>query len=70
MPYAFHNPSWGTQNDLVGSIRAAAETGLPLGVILGGVFAIGGDSLPASILAHALINSLPGMIVVQRFFHL
>jgi membrane protease YdiL (CAAX protease family) len=66
VPYAYHKPGWGTQHNLLGAIRAAAETGLPLGVLLGGVFAIAGDSLAASVLAHALINSLPGMVVVQR----
>jgi membrane protease YdiL (CAAX protease family) len=69
IPYAYHNPSWGTQNDLVGAIRAAAETGLPIGVLLGGVFAIAGDSLPASVLCHALINSFPGMLIVQKLIH-
>jgi membrane protease YdiL (CAAX protease family) len=65
-PYAYHNPAWGTQNNLWGAVRVAAETGLPLGVLLGGVFELSGESLSASILAHALINSLPGMVVVQQ----
>jgi membrane protease YdiL (CAAX protease family) len=66
VPYAYHNPGWGTQNDLGGSIRAAAETGLPLGILLGGVFAVAAENTVASVLAHALINSLPGMLVVNR----
>lgn len=66
IPYAYHTPGWGTQNDLLGSIRAAAETGLPLGVLLGSVFAFAGDSLAASMLAHAMINSFPGMLILQR----
>jgi membrane protease YdiL (CAAX protease family) len=68
VPYAYHNVSWGTQHNLWGAVRAAAETGLPLGVLLGSVFAIAGDSLAASVLAHALINSLPGMVFVQKLF--
>jgi membrane protease YdiL (CAAX protease family) len=66
VPYAYHVPGWGAQHDLAGAIRAAAETALPLGVLLGGVFAVAGESTAASILAHALINALPGMLVVQR----
>jgi membrane protease YdiL (CAAX protease family) len=69
VPYAYYNASWGTQYNLAGAIRAAAETGLPLGVVLGGVFAISGESLPVSVLAHALINSFPGMVVLQKLLH-
>jgi membrane protease YdiL (CAAX protease family) len=66
VPYAYHVPEWGTQGDLAGAIRAAAATGLPLGVLLGVVFALAGDNLLPAVLAHALINSLPGMVAIQR----
>lgn len=65
-PYAYHRPGWGTEHELWGSLRAAAETGLPLGVLLGLVYCIAGGNLRASILAHALINTLPGMLAVER----
>jgi membrane protease YdiL (CAAX protease family) len=68
VPYAYNTADWGTAHDLWGAVRASAETGLPLGVLLGGVFAFSGESLAASVAAHALINALPGMLVVQRLF--
>ena len=66
VPYAYGTPGWGVQHDLRGAVRAAAETGLPLGVLLGGVFAAAGEDTTASILAHALVNSLPGMVVIEK----
>jgi membrane protease YdiL (CAAX protease family) len=66
VPYAYHNPAWGVAGDFRGALEAAAATGLPLGVLLGAVFAIAGERTAASIAAHALINALPGMVIVQR----
>jgi len=68
VPYAYHLAAWGTQFDLSGALRSAFETGFPLGILLGSVFVIAGENTLASILAHALINSLPGMLIVQSFF--
>jgi len=66
VPYAYHTSGWGVQHDLGGAVRAAMETGLPLGILLGTVFALARESTAASMLAHGMINALPGMVVVQR----
>jgi membrane protease YdiL (CAAX protease family) len=67
VPYAMMTPGWGTQGDLVASMRAAFATGLPLGILFGIVFSAGGQNLVVSILAHAGVNSLPGMVIVERW---
>jgi membrane protease YdiL (CAAX protease family) len=67
VPYAYGTAGWGTQGDLVAAGTAALATGLPLGLLLGAVFSLGRQSLVVSILAHALINALPGMLIVERW---
>jgi len=66
VPYAYWKPGWGAAGDWFAATRAAFETGLPLGVILGTVFLLGRGSLAAPVLTHAMINALPGMVLVER----
>lgn len=67
LPYAYLNPAWPSAGVWAEAWRAALATGVPLGLVLGTVFVLSGESLLAPILLHALINLLPGMLVVARF---
>lgn len=66
VPYAYQRPGWGVMGQFGPAVVAAAETGVPYGLILGLLYARSGNSLPLVIATHALVNATPGMIIVKR----
>jgi membrane protease YdiL (CAAX protease family) len=66
VPYAYTRPGWGVMGQVGPAVVAAAETGVPYGLILGLLYARSGNSLPLVIATHALVNATPGMIIVKR----
>jgi membrane protease YdiL (CAAX protease family) len=65
VPYALTVPAWGCEGDLSAAFGAALATGLPLGLVLGWLHERSGRNLLAPILAHAMVNSLPGMLWLE-----
>lgn len=65
LPYAYF--CWPAAGNWETAIHSALETGVPLGLLLGWLYARS-QNLLAPIVAHALINSLPGMLIVEKLF--
>ena len=65
VPYAYFR--WSSTGNWAQALQSALETGVPLGLLFGWLYQRS-QNLFAPILAHALTNSLPGMLVVDRLF--
>jgi membrane protease YdiL (CAAX protease family) len=65
LPYALLNPRWPSYGDPPAALAAAMGQGIVGGLILGFVFVRARGNLLAPILVHALINSVPGMVLVD-----
>lgn len=63
LPYAYCR--WPSAGNWTKAVQSALETGLPLGLIFGWLYERS-QNLLAPILAHALTNSLSGMVLVDR----
>jgi membrane protease YdiL (CAAX protease family) len=65
LPYALLNPRWPSYGDPAAALAAAMGQGVVGGLILGFVFVRARGNLLAPVLVHALINSVPGMVLVD-----
>jgi membrane protease YdiL (CAAX protease family) len=63
LPYAYFR--WSSAGNWAKAIQSALETGVPLGLLFGWLYERS-HNLLAPIVAHALTNSLPGMLIVDR----
>ena len=65
LPYAYLNPQWPSYGNWPEAFGAAFGQGVPLGLILGTVYARTNSNLFACVVLHALVNSLPGMVWIK-----
>jgi membrane protease YdiL (CAAX protease family) len=65
LPYAYLNPRWPSHGNWPEAFGAAFGQGVPMGLILGTLYVRTKNNLLACVLVHALINSLPGMLIVK-----
>jgi membrane protease YdiL (CAAX protease family) len=65
LPYALLNPRWPSYGDPAAAFASAMGQGVVGGVILGFVFVRARGNLLAPVVMHALINSVPGMVLVD-----
>jgi membrane protease YdiL (CAAX protease family) len=65
LPYAYLNPRWPSHGNWPEAFGAAFGQGVPMGLILGTLYVRTKNNLVACIFVHALINSLPGMLIVK-----
>jgi membrane protease YdiL (CAAX protease family) len=65
LPYALLNPRWPSYGDPAAAFAAAMGQGVVGGLILGFVFVRARGNLLAPVVMHALINSVPGMVLVD-----
>lgn len=66
VPYAYLNPNWPSAGDLGHAFQLAAINGLLGGLLLGWVYVKSGRNLLAVILLHAMIDWIPGIIMVSQ----
>lgn len=66
VPYAYLNPNWPSAGDLPQAFWLATVNGSMGGVLLGLVYVKSGRNLMATILLHAMVNWVPGIIMVSR----
>jgi len=66
VPYAYLNPNWPSAGDPLHAVQLAVVNGLPGGLLLGWVYVRSGRNLFAVILLHAMIDWIPGTIMVSR----
>ena len=65
LPYAYLNPRWPSHGNWEAAFGAAFGQGVPMGLILGAMYASTKNNLIACALVHALINSLPAMLFIK-----
>jgi membrane protease YdiL (CAAX protease family) len=65
LPYALLNPRWPSYGDPAAAFAAAMGQGVVGGLILGFLFVRARGNLLAPVVLHALINSVPGMVLVD-----
>jgi membrane protease YdiL (CAAX protease family) len=65
LPYAYLDPDWPSAGDFGTSLRLAFANGLPGSLILGGVYVKAKHNLLAPIVTHAMMNGLPGMVLLD-----
>lgn len=65
LPYAYLDPDWRSAGDFGASIRLAFANGLPGGLIIGVVYVKAKHNLLAPMVTHAMINALPGMVLLD-----
>lgn len=65
LPYAFLNPDWPTHGDFIAALGSALFQGGVGGLILGWLYTRSGKNLVACVVAHSLINMLPGMSMIH-----
>jgi membrane protease YdiL (CAAX protease family) len=65
LPYAYFNPRWPSHGDWSEAISSAFSQGGIGGLILGTVYVKAKNNLVACIVVHALINTLPGMVMIK-----
>ncbi len=63
LPYTYFG--WSSAGNWAKAIQSALETGVPLGLLFGWLYERS-HNLSAPIVAHALTNSLPGMLFVDK----
>lgn len=66
VPYAYLNPHWPSAGDLPHAFWLATVNGTLGGVILGLVYVKSGRNLMAVILLHAMVDWVPGTIMVSQ----
>ena len=66
VPYTYLNPAWPSVGNLGNALQLAAVNGLLGGVVLGWIYVKSGRNLVAVILLHAMIDWIPGTIMVSR----
>jgi len=66
VPYAYLNPNWPSAGDLGHAVQLAAMNGLPGGLLLGWIYVKSDRNLVAVILLHAMIDWIPGAILVSQ----
>lgn len=65
LPYAYLNPRWPSHGNWPGAFALAFGQGIPMGLILGTMYARTKNNLFACIVVHALINSFPAMLQIK-----
>lgn len=65
--YAYLSPHWPSVGNWSKALWYAMETGAPMGLALGTLYAVSRRNLLAPIVVHALINTLPGMVLLDGF---
>jgi membrane protease YdiL (CAAX protease family) len=65
LPYAYLNPRWPSHGNWPEALGAAFGQGVPMGLILGFIYARTKNNLVACALVHALINSFPAMLFIK-----
>jgi membrane protease YdiL (CAAX protease family) len=66
VPYAYLNEHWPSAGNLPHAVGLAFLNGLPGGLILGWLYVRGRGNLLAPMLTHAMIDLIPGMMLLQR----
>lgn len=66
VPYAYLNPHWPSAGDLVHAVGLATVNGALGGVVLGLVYVKSGRNLMSVILLHAMVDWIPGTIMVSQ----
>ncbi len=65
LPYAYLHPRWPSHGDWGAACGAAFGQGVPIGLFLGILYQRSRGNLPACVVCHALINTLPGMLQIR-----
>lgn len=65
LPYAYLNPNWPSAGDWPAAFAAALGQGIPMGLILGGLFLYTGKNLYMPILLHACVDLLPAALMLK-----
>jgi len=65
LPYAYLNPHWPSHGNLSEAFSSALGQGIPMGLILGTVYAFTKNNLLACVVIHSLLNSLPAMSAIK-----
>ena len=66
VPYAYLNPNWPSAGNLLHAFGLATVNGALGGIVLGLVYVRSGRNLVAVILLHALVNWVPGTLMVSQ----
>jgi membrane protease YdiL (CAAX protease family) len=66
VPYAYLNPQWPSAGNLLHAFQLATVNGAMGGIVLGLVYVKSGRNLLAVILLHAMVNWVPGTILVSQ----
>ncbi len=66
VPYAYLNPNWPSAGNLAHAAQLAAVNGVPGGLLLGWVYVKSGRNLVGVVLLHAMIDWIPGAIMVSQ----
>jgi membrane protease YdiL (CAAX protease family) len=66
VPYAYLNPHWPSTGNLLHAAWLSTVTGALGGVILGLVYVKGGRNLMSVILLHAMVDWVPGTLLVPQ----
>jgi membrane protease YdiL (CAAX protease family) len=64
IPYAYLNPRWPSHGNLPEALSSALGQGIPMGLILGTVYARTKNNLVACVVVHSLLNSFPAMLAI------
>lgn len=64
VPYAYLNPAWPSAGSLGHAFQLAAINGAMGGIVLGIVYVVSGRNLVATVLLHAMVNWVPGTMMV------
>jgi membrane protease YdiL (CAAX protease family) len=65
LPYAYLHPQWPSHGDIGAALESSMGQGIIAGLILGAVYERSGGNLIASIIVHALIDTLPAMTLIK-----
>jgi membrane protease YdiL (CAAX protease family) len=66
VPYAYLNPHWPSAGNLLHAFQLATVNGALGGIVLGLVYVKSGRNLLAVILLHAMVDWVPGTIMVSQ----
>ncbi|HSG49758.1 MAG TPA: CPBP family intramembrane glutamic endopeptidase [Longimicrobiales bacterium] len=66
VPYAYLNPHWPSAGNLLHAVQLATVNGAMGGIVLGLVYVKSGRNLLAVILLHAMVDWVPGTILVSQ----
>lgn len=65
LPYAYLHPQWPSHGDFGAALGSSMGQGIMGGLILGAVYEWSGRNLIASVIVHALIDTLPAMTLIN-----